>query len=146
MAPCRKPQNNRNSWDKHTTLSSRIQSQRPSSCLWSSRSTSRYRQSCHRVSHSSSINYFYSYRSLYHSDRRGSTPYRHQSWCSHKEGKLVIDTISDGHTSFHTTLQMISSQGSKPLSIKVDPSTDINITSLNRYCNFSPNISPKLVP
>ena len=34
---------------------------------------------------------------------------------------LITDTTIDRHTSFHTTLQVITSQGSKPLHIRVNP-------------------------
>ena len=44
------------------------------------------------------------------------------------EGKPHMDVVSDGHTSFHTTLQMVTKQGSKPPSVKVDPGADVNTT------------------
>ena len=34
---------------------------------------------------------------------------------------FITDTAIDGHTSFHTTLQVITSQGSKSLHVKFDP-------------------------
>ena len=39
------------------------------------------------------------------------------------ETSLITDTATDGHTSFHTTSQVVTSQGSKPLYVKVDPGT-----------------------
>ena len=48
------------------------------------------------------------------------------------EGKLHMDVTSDGHTSFHTTLQMVTKQGSKPLPVKVDPGADVNTITLNQ--------------
>ena len=39
------------------------------------------------------------------------------------ETYLVTDTVTDGHKAFFTTLQVITSQGCKPLHIKVDPGT-----------------------
>ena len=57
--------------------------------------------------------------------RRSPTPKPHQ--VSHltadrppnPQDKLPTDVASDGQTSFHTTLQMITKQGSKPLLVKV---------------------------
>ena len=54
------------------------------------------------------------------------------------EGKLHTDVTSDGHTSFHTTLQMVTKQGSKPLPVKVDPSADVNIIPLTKYRKLFP--------
>ena len=49
---------------------------------------------------------------------------------SSPEGKLPTNVASDGHTSFHTTLQMITKQGSKPVPVKVDPGMNVNATPL----------------
>ena len=122
----------------------RVQSQRSSSHRCSSRLISRGRRSCHSISCSPSINHPYSQRSMHHPSRRSSTPYRNQvshfsiikSKSNHKEGKLVTDTASDGHTSFHTTLKIINSQGSKSLPIKVDLGTDVYMISLRMYCKL----------
>ena len=35
------------------------------------------------------------------------------------ETSLITDTTTDGHKSFHTTLQITTSQGSKPFQMKV---------------------------
>ena len=59
--------------------------------------------------------------------RRSPTPKPHQ--VSHltadrppnPQDKLSTDVASDGQMSFHTTLQMITKQGSKPILVKVDP-------------------------
>ena len=49
-----------------------------------------------------------------------------------------MDVASDGHTSFHTTLQMVTKQGSKSLPIKVDPGADVNTIPLTKYRNLFP--------
>ena len=54
------------------------------------------------------------------------------------EGKLHMDVASDGHTSFHTTLQMVTKQGSKPLPVKVDPGADVNTIPLTKYRKLFP--------
>ena len=62
-------------------------------------------------------------------NRRSPTPCIHQ--VSHillstpkpneAEGKLLTDTASDCHTSLHTTLQVITKQGTKPIPVKSRP-------------------------
>ena len=74
-------------------------------------------------------------------NRRSPTPCIHQ--VSHilltspkpneAEGKLITDTASDGQNSFHTTLQVITKQGTKPIPVKVDPGTDVNTIPLSHY-------------
>ena len=49
------------------------------------------------------------------------------------EGKLITNTVSDGQTSFHTTLQVITKQGTKPIPVKVDPGADVNTIPLSHY-------------
>ena len=49
-----------------------------------------------------------------------------------------MDVASDGHTSFHTTLQMVTKQGSKPLPVKVDPGTNVNTIPLTKYRKLFP--------
>ena len=44
------------------------------------------------------------------------------------ETNLVTDMI-DRHTAFHTTLQVITSQGSKPLHVKGDPGSRMQFNS-----------------
>ena len=44
-----------------------------------------------------------------------------------------MDVASDGHTSFHTTLQMVIKQGSKSLPVKIDPGADVNTIPLTKY-------------
>ena len=57
---------------------------------------------------------------------------------SSPEGKLHMDVASDGQTSFHTTLQMVTEQGSKSLPIKVYPSADVNTIPLTKYRKLFP--------
>ena len=61
------------------------------------------------------------------------------------EGKLHMDVASDGHASFHTTLQMVPKQGSKPLPVKVDPGADMNTIPLTKYRNFFQHTLPRQV-
>ena len=49
-----------------------------------------------------------------------------------------MDVTSDGHTSFHTTLQMLTKQGSKSLPVKVDPGADVNTIPLTKYRKLFP--------
>ena len=44
-----------------------------------------------------------------------------------------MDYASDGQTSFHTTLQMVTKQGSKSLPVKVNPGADVNTIPLSKY-------------
>ena len=44
-----------------------------------------------------------------------------------------MDVPSDGHTLFHTTLQIVTKQGSKPLPVKVHPGADVNTIPLTKY-------------
>ena len=57
---------------------------------------------------------------------------------SSPEGKLYTDVASDGQTSFHTTLQMVTKQGSKSLPVKVNPSADVNTIPLTKYRKIFP--------
>ena len=49
-----------------------------------------------------------------------------------------MDFAWDGQTSFHTTLQIITKQGSKSLLIKVDPGTDVKIIPLSKHRKLFP--------
>ena len=51
------------------------------------------------------------------------------------ETKLITDTTLDGHTAFHTTLQIVTSQGCKNLQVKVDPGADFSTIPLSRFCS-----------
>ena len=64
-----------------------------------------------------------------------------------------MNVASDGHTSFHTTLQMVTKQGSKPLPVKVDPGADVNTIPLTKYRKLFPahftkagNLKQKALP
>ena len=140
-ALCTKSKVHRNPLDSHTRLpkNSTVQSWRSSSHQQLSRLTSRSRQSHQNTSYIPSIDHSCQLRSPHH-PWRCSTPYRHQighfsiirSQPSHREGSLLMDTVSDKYNSFHTMLQIIISQGSKPLLIKVVPGKDVNTISLSR--------------
>ena len=52
---------------------------------------------------------------------------------SSHEGRLLVDTAFDGHTSFHTMLQIITKQGCKSIPVKVDPGTEVNTIPLSKY-------------
>ena len=56
----------------------------------------------------------------------------HKSPFSSTELNLLADTASDAHTSFHTTLQMITKQGCKPLPVKIDSGAEINTITLSK--------------
>ena len=57
---------------------------------------------------------------------------------TYDEGQLYTDWAPDGQTSFHTTLQMDTKQGCKPLPVKVDPGADINTIPLTCYKTIFP--------
>ena len=57
---------------------------------------------------------------------------------AYDEGQLYTDRAPDGQTSFHTTLQMVTKQGCKPLPVKVDPGADINTIPLTHYKTIFP--------
>ena len=54
------------------------------------------------------------------------------------ETNLITDTTLDGHTAFHTTLQIVTSQGCKNLQVKVDPGATVSIIPLSRFCATFP--------
>ena len=54
------------------------------------------------------------------------------------ETDLLTDTELDGHTAFHTTLQIVTSQGCKNLQVKVDPGADLSTIPLSRFCSAFP--------
>ena len=85
--------------------------------------------------------------------RRRCSPAPHRHRVSHimsfnptttcNEGQLYTDQEPDGQTSFHTTLQMVTKQGCKPLPVKVDPGADINTIPLTHYKTIFPQHFPK---
>ena len=62
----------------------------------------------------------------------------HKSPFSSTELNLLADTASDGKTSFHTMLQMITKQGCKSLPVKIDPGAEINTIPLSKYKKLFP--------
>ena len=54
------------------------------------------------------------------------------------ETNLFTDTALDGRTAFHTTLQVVTSQGCKNLQVKVDPGADSSIIPLSRFRSAFP--------
>ena len=77
--------------------------------------------------------------------RHSPTPYMYQvshimSFNSYSnEDQLYTDRAPDGQRSFHTTLQLVTKQGSKALPVKVDPGTGINTIPLSHYKTLFPN-------
>ena len=71
--------------------------------------------------------------------KRSPTPHIHQlSHIIHilprphaAEGQLITDRASNGHTSFHTMLQVDTKQGAKSISVKVDPGAEVNTIPLS---------------
>ena len=57
---------------------------------------------------------------------------------SSQEWILLTDVALDGHTSFHTTLKMITKHGSKPIPVKVYHSADLNIIPVSKYRKLFP--------
>ena len=51
---------------------------------------------------------------------------------------LTTETAIDGQTEFHTTLQIVTSQGCKPLHVKVDPGADCSAIPLSCFCTAFP--------
>ena len=80
-------------------------------------------------------------------NRCSPTPYRYkvshltlfQDHSPPNEGQLYTDKGPDSHRAFHTTLQLVTRQGPKPLSVKVDPGTDASIIPLSRYRSLFPH-------
>ena len=54
------------------------------------------------------------------------------------ETHLITDTAIDAHTAFHTTLQIVTSQGCKPLHVKVDPGADCSTIPLSHFQSAFP--------
>ena len=82
-------------------------------------------------------------RSPHHNRRNRKSPILHIHQVNHilltapkpndAGGKLITDTALDGQPSFHTTLQVITKQGTKPIPVKVDPGADVNTIPLSCY-------------
>ena len=54
------------------------------------------------------------------------------------ETHLITDTTIDGQTEFHTMLQVTTSQGCKPLHVKVDPGAESSLFPLSHFCHAFP--------
>ena len=80
-------------------------------------------------------------------NRHSPTPYRYkvshfslfQDHSPTDEGQLYTDKAPDSHRAFHTTLQLVTRQGPKPLSVKVNPGADASIIPLSRYRSLFPH-------
>ena len=55
-----------------------------------------------------------------------------------KEGILLTDTATDGHTLFHTTTQLITKADTKALGIKIAPTVQANTILLSHYRQIPP--------
>ena len=135
-ALCRHPKQRTNS---HLRTTSRPCYRKYSKGRQGSHFPSKQRQSHHRCPSPSNT-----CRSS-HQSRRQRSPTRAQqvshitsSTDTSLEGKLHMDVASDGHTSFNTTLQMVTKQGSKSLLVKVDPSADVNTIPLTKCIKLFP--------
>ena len=108
-------------------------------CQHNSISPSRHRQSCHS---STSCTCRSPHPARKH--RRSPTPRFHQvshitsTVHSRPENKLATDVASDGHTTFHTTLQMLTKQGYKSIPVKVNPGMNVNTIPLSKYRKIFP--------
>ena len=113
-----------------------------------SRSPSRGRQTYRSPSRHSSCSPSQDHHRRGSPHRRRCTPTPHRHQVSHimsfnpttacNEGHLYRHQAPDGQTSFHTTLQMVTKQGCKPLPVKVDPGADINTIPLTCYKTIFP--------
>ena len=56
---------------------------------------------------------------------------------------LITGTAIDGHTSFHTTIQVITSQGCKPLHVKVNPGASCSSIPLSHFHEAFPKFFTK---
>ena len=140
-ALCKKPRTHR-----HNNCPSRPASRRPSHRFNSksvtrgnSRSPNRGRP--YRCPSRSPHHKQYRSPQHYSRKRRSPTPHVHQvSHITHilprpyaAEGQLITERASNGHTSFHTTLQIITKQGAKSILVKVDPWAEVNMIPLSQY-------------
>ena len=134
----------------HRSSSHQCSSRSPSGGSQSHRSLSC--SSCQSISSSHSPSLDHSQRSQRRSPSHGrsSTQKRHQ--VSHfksstpsqtGKGQLYTDRALDGCRAFHTTLQLVTKQGCKPLPIKVNHGADVNTIPLSKYRSlFTPSLKP----
>ena len=140
---CKKPRNSRH--PLYSQQQSRTWQRRSNSHSCGSKLPSQSKQS-HR-----SIGRSPSYTHNQNRSGRSPTPFRHKishislssSHPNEAKGRLLTDTASDGQTTFHTTLQIITKQGIKPITVKVDPCADVNTISLSSYTKSSGRTLPR---
>ena len=140
-ALCRCP---RQATNNHYRTNSRSHYRNTNNCQHNSRSPSKHRQFCHRSTS-------YTCRSHHPAGkhRRSPTPRSYQvshlisTVHSRPEDKLATDVASHGHASFHTTLQIITKQGSKSNPVNIDPGADINTITLSKCTKIFPALFTK---
>ena len=54
------------------------------------------------------------------------------------EGTLFTESASDGQVAFYTHLQMPSCNGTKSMTVKIDPGAQVNTIPLSKYCKLFP--------
>ena len=54
------------------------------------------------------------------------------------EGMLFTESTADGQVAFHTCLQIPSHNGTKSMTIKIDPGAQVNTIPLSKYCKLFP--------
>ena len=57
------------------------------------------------------------------------------SWA---EGTLYMESASDGQVVFYTYLQLPSHNGTKTMTVKIDPGAQVNTIPLSKYCLLFP--------
>ena len=55
------------------------------------------------------------------------------------EGKLYMESASDGQVAFFTCLTLPAQSGTKTMVVKIDLGTQVNTIPLSRYCTLYPN-------
>ena len=58
---------------------------------------------------------------------------------SQAEGKLFNESTSDGQVAFYTCLHLPAWSGTKTMTVKIDPGTQVNTIPLSKYCTIYPN-------
>ena len=51
---------------------------------------------------------------------------------------LFTESASNGQVAFHTHFQMPSHDGSKAMTVKIDPGAQVNTINLSKYCTLFP--------
>ena len=110
---------------------------------------------CHGSRRSPSRDHAHTQKSPNHAQGNSSTPYRYQQdslniSSNHiyfdsittslpKEGCLITDTATDGHTTYFNMLQLITKQGIKVPKVKIDSRAQANTIPLSCYRKLFPN-------